>query len=217
MESKKKIEILNEIKKDFLEQFNKICKYHDIDEIETFRSVESINNMIAWITGFYEQDMKNNNAGKKAIVLEMANVFSDVKTPFSTGGMFHESSIEYLFFTTLTTQMPQHIQEKAYLHTQVSVCDGEFLLDFALMEHRGKESGAEGIPIIGIECDGYTYHYETPDVATKTIERIRYIQMKENIKVFQYTGKEIYKDCTKLAKDFWDYVVEKFYPIPKEE
>ncbi|MCI7351290.1 MAG: hypothetical protein MSH60_11155, partial [Ruminococcus sp.] len=73
-----------------------------------------------------------------------------------------------------------------------------------------RKSDSNGIPVIGIECDGYNYHYNDSDSASKTLNRIRNIKMQTGIEILQYTGKEIYRKPFQIANDFWDYVLKKF-------
>lgn len=122
---------------------------------------------------------------------------------FSTLDAF-DSSIEKLLFTALKKSMPEKIFQKAYLMPQVQVCNDKYVLDIALMERvdPNANNGREGVPIIGIECNGYNYHYSNSSQATSTAERIREIEMFEGIRVFQYTGKEIYSRNTELADEF---------------
>ena len=131
---------------------------------------------------------------------------------FSTLDAF-DSSIEKLLFMALKKSMPEKIFQKAYLMPQVQVCNDKYVLDIALMERvdPNANNGREGVPIIGIECNGYNYHYSDSSQATSTAERIREIEMFEGIQVFQYTGKEIYSRNTELADEFWEYVCDKIY------
>jgi len=120
--------------------------------------------------------------------------------------------IEFLLYSALKISMPSHVWQKAFLMTQVSVCGDKYLLDIALMDRRApQKDGTEGIPIVGIECDGYDYHYNDSEKAKDTQVRTREIQMS-GITLFSYTGKDIYHNCTELAAEFWEYVEKYIYP-----
>lgn len=210
-----KVEFLKEIKNDFIKNINNICKYHNVDEEKVILAEDSIDGFFEFITGFYEID--NDSTGKKALVMDFVSNYSDSNNHLPIKDFF-QSSIEYLLFSSLQNSMPKHIWEKAYLLPQVNVCNDKYILDIALMERKSYETdGVEGVPIIGIECDGYDTHYSDPEKATKTNKRIREIEMTEGIKVFNYTGKEIYSDCINLAKEFWEYVEKNYYSQNNKE
>ena len=162
---------------------------------------------------FYKQDIQNDKTSKKVLMIGMVNTTSDLNVPIVASWM-HQSSIEFLLYSALTISMPLRIWEHAYLMPQVPICNNKYILDLALMERRDpQKDGTEGIPIVGIKCDGYAYHYNGPDKAAKTQKRTRNISMNSGILVFSYTDKEIYSNCTRLANDFWKYVKRQVYPV----
>lgn len=202
----KRVEELKEIEKELCDNFSNIVRYHGVDDETIYNAEKNIENIFEWMIKFYEYADKKDNSSKKALMIGVVNTFSKVDIPM-TYDSFFESPIEFLLFSALNMTMPHKISEKMFLQPQVSVCDDKYLLDMALMLRKDPvENGIEGIPIIGIECDGYNYHYDTAGKAAKTSERIRQIKMEAGIEVFQYTGKEIYKNCVALAKDFWQYI-----------
>ena len=212
MNSEERISVLESIKLDISGNFARICRHHEVDQEIIYRSEENINNIFDWMIEFYKQDLKQDKTSKKALMIGMANTICSLNIPMVKMWM-HESPIEFLLYTSLSNSMPSHILEKAFLMPQVVVCDNKYALDIALIERRDPEiDGTEGVPIIGIECDGYEFHYSDTAQAAKTQERIRDIEMNTRIKIFSYTGKEIYRNCTKLAEQFWDYVEREVYP-----
>jgi len=216
MESQKRIDVLEDIKTDVSKHFTRICQHHKVDEATLYNAEKNIQSFFDWIIAFYKEDIQDNKTGKKALMLGMVNTISSLDVPIMTNQM-HQSPIESLLYSTLQISMPARIFEKAFLMPQVSVCDNKYFLDIALMERRDpKKDGTDGVAIIGIECDGYNYHYEDPDKAAKTLKRIRDISMDTGIRILTYTGKEIYKDCMKLAEDFWRYVEKTVYPIQSD-
>ena len=168
-----------------------------------------LESVFEFLIGFYQSDNQNDRSMKKALVLEAANG-SLIKSTSAMMSAF-ESSIECLMFVALKSTMPQEIFEKAYLLPQVDLCNGRYRLDIALMK-RGSDKDAD-TPLVGIECDGYDDHYSTPENATETKKRLREIEMKTGIRVFSYTGKEIYSSCIELAIEFWKYVQECITPL----
>lgn len=210
-----KVEFLKEIKDDFIKNIDNICTYHNVDIEKIYFAEESIEGFFEFMTSFYEMD--TDATARKALVMDFVSNYSDSNSHLPIKDFF-QSSIEYLFFSSLQNSMPKHIWERAYLLPQLNVCNDKYFLDIALMERRNYEiDGTEGVPIIGIECDGYDTHYSNPEKATKTNKRIREIEMTEGIKVFNYTGKEIYSDCINLAKKFWEYVEKNYYPQDSEK
>lgn len=204
-----KVEFLKEIKDDFIKNIDNICTYHNVDLEKIYFAEKSINGFFEFMTSFYEMD--TDATARKALIIDFVSNYSDSNS-YLPNMYFFQSSIEYLFFSSLQNSMPKHIWERAYLLPQLNVCNDKYFLDIALMERRNYEiDGTEGVPIIGIECDGYDTHYSDPEKATKTNKRIREIEMAEGIKVFNYTGKEIYSDCINLAKEFWKYVEKNYY------
>lgn len=206
MNSKKRIEELSETKNELLDNFGKIVRYHGVDEETIYSAEKNIENVFEWMIRFYEYADKKDNSSKKALMLGMVNILSNLDIPIMFDCMF-ESPIEFLLYSVLNMKMPQKVKEFIFLMPQVKVCDDKYTLDMALMLRKDPvKDGTEGIPIVGIECDGYKYHYDNAENATKTSERIRKIKMEEGIEIFQYTGKEIYSNCVKLAEEFWEYV-----------
>lgn len=200
---------LKEVKDELIKNFSNIVRYHGVDEATIYYATENIGNIFEWMIKFYKYAEKEDNSSKKALMLEMVNIFSNLKIPIVTD-CFFESPIEFLLFSALKMTMPQHLHKKMFLMPQVPVCNDEYILDIALMLRiEPVIDGKEGIPIVGIECDGYEYHYNTPERVVQTNLRIRNIKMKTGIEIFQYSGKEIYSSCTDIANDFWRYV-EKF-------
>ncbi|MCI1956628.1 MAG: hypothetical protein LKJ21_09700 [Oscillospiraceae bacterium] len=213
MTSQERIKSLEDTKLDICENFTRICQYHKIDIEKIYYAEQNIENIFDWIIEFYKQDIQKDKTSKKALIIGMVNTISGLKIPIVTSWM-HQSPIEFLLYSALENSMPPYIWEKAFMMPQVPVCNEKYyILDIALMDRRDPEKdGTEGVPIIGIECDGYDYHYNNPDKVTKTQERIRDINMTTGIKIFSYTGTEIYNNCTKLASDFWEYVERYIYP-----
>lgn len=209
MDCLKRINELRDTKKDLLANFSNIVHYHEVDEEIVYYATKNIENMFEWVIKFFEYANKEDNSSKKALIIGMANTFSTFNIPIVMDWNF-DSSIEFLFYSSLEITMPVSVREKVFLMPQVCVCD-KYYLDIVVMLKKDKlKDGVEGMPIIGIECDGYKYHYETADKATRTSERIREIKMETGMDIFQYTGKEIYSDCTRLANEFWEYVL-KYY------
>jgi hypothetical protein len=206
------IKALEKIKSDIADNFTRICRYHEIKEEVLYYAEQNIENIFNWMIEFYKQALLEGDTSKKALMIGMAHTISDLNVPILTSWV-HQSPIEFLFYSMLNHSMPSHIWRRAFLMPQVPVCDGKYILDFALMDRRDSQiDGTEGVPIIGIECDGYHYHYSDPVKTTKTLERVRNISMTTGIKIFSYTGKEIYKNCAKLASTFWEYVDQHIYP-----
>lgn len=213
MTSQERVDILKDIKSDISSNFTQICRHHEIDEETLYHAEQNIQNIFDWMIEFYKQDIQNDKTSKKALMIGMVNTISDLNVPIVASWM-HQSPIEFLFYSALKISMPSRIWERAYLMPQVPICNNKYILDLALMDRRDpQKDGAEGVPIVGIECDGYSYHYNDPDKAARTQERIRNISMDAEIRVFSYTGKEIYSNCTKLANSFWEYVERQVYPI----
>ncbi len=213
MTNQERIDMLEEIKLDISSNFSQICRHHQIDEEVLYNAENNIENIFDWMIEFYKQDIRHDNTSKKALMIGMANTISNLNVPIITSWM-HQSPIEFLLFSALNISIPPHVLERAYLMPQVPVCNNKYILDIVLMDRRDPtKDGTEGVPIVGIECDGYDYHYNDPDKATKTQERIRNIEMNLGIPIFSYTGKEIYSNCTKLALDFWNYVEQKIYTV----
>lgn len=205
MDSSNRIKELKETEKELLDNFAKIVRYHGVDEETIYSAEKNIENVFEWMIKFYEYADKKDNSSKKALMLGVVNIFSNLNIPMMYDCMF-ESPIEFLLYSALNMTMPQKVKEKMFLMPQVKVCSEKYSLDMALMLRKDPvQDGTEGIPLIGIECDGYNYHYDNAEKVTKTNERIRKIKMEEGIEIFQYTGKEIYSNCVELAKEFWEY------------
>lgn len=208
--------VLEEIKIDIWKHITNISGYHNISIEKLYDANKKIDGMFDFLTRFYELDNANNKSGKKALVLDFVN--NPIDQHLGPMMDMFDSPIEFLLYVALKNSMPDSIHKKAYLMPQAEICNGKYVIDIMLMNRcdPALENGCEGKPIVGIECDGYEYHYADSDKATDTAKRIREIDMNEGIKIFQYTGKEIYSDCTKLANQFWKYVCEKVYNIPFE-
>ena len=211
MTSKERINMLEDIKVDISKNFIQICGYHGISEEILYEADKNITNIFDWMIEFYKQDLAKDNTSKKALMIGMANTISNLDVPMITSFM-HDSPIEFLLYSALKISMPSHVWQKAFLMPQVSVCEDKYLLDIALMDRRDpQKDGTEGIPIVGIECDGYDYHYNDSEKAKDTQVRAREIQMS-GVTLFSYTGKDIYHNCTELATEFWKYVEKYIYP-----
>ena len=209
MNSEERIKILETIKTDITNNFTRICRHHEIEDETLCYAERNIENIFDWMLEFYKQDLQQDKTSKKALMIGMANIIAGLDVTIMTNWM-HESPIEFLLYSALKRSMPLHIWERAFLMPQVPICDDKYRLDIALMDRR--DDGTKGVPIVGIECDGHDYHNGDPAKVTKTQERMRDINMYAGIKVFTYTGKEIYSDCTKLASQFWEYVEQHIYP-----
>ena len=72
--------------------------------------------------------------------------------------------------------------------------------------------GKTGKVKIGIECDGFHIHYNTPQKVEKNNIRDREIKKLEGFDIWHYSGSEIYHSSLTLAKEFWKYVAITFYP-----
>lgn len=204
------ITILEQIKGDFINNFLQMCSGERFDSRDVHYSLESIRNLFDLIISF--QKAENDKTTQKAIALEIISNTFGTEIPCSKD-CFFESPIEYLMFTALQKTMPYHISQQAFLLPQVPVCDKKYRLDIGLMK-RSFQDDKEGNLLIGIECDGYDYHFDNKSKATATMARVRDIKMNENIEVFQYTGSEIYKDPLSLATAFWEYAENNIFPKP---
>lgn len=206
MDYQKHQEELKQVKSEIIHNFSNVVRYHDVSEEIIYFANRNIENFFEWMIKFYEYAEREDNSSKKGLILSMVNTLSNLNIPMTLDWEF-ESPIEFLLYSALEMTMPQRVKNKMFLMPQTCICDGKYRLDIVLMLRQPfVKSGVEGIPVIGIECDGYEYHYGTAEKTTQTLERIRKIKMETGIEIFQYTGKEIYSDCTKLAKDFWEYV-----------
>lgn len=208
--------VLTEIKKDIQKHITNISLYHNISLEKLYEADKIIDGFFDFLTNFYKSDNANDKSGKKALVLDF--VSNPIDQQVGSMSDLFGSPIEFLMYVALRNSMPESVFEKAYLMPQVELCNGKYVVDIALMDRcdPALENGCEGKPIVGIECDGYKYHYADPDKAAGTAKRIREIEMQEGIKIFQYTGKEIYSNCTQLASQFWEYVCRQVYDLPFE-
>ncbi len=202
---------LEKIRTNISENMLNICNYHNISAEKSYSSILKVESVLDFLIRFYERDNIDDKSSKKALVMEFIN--NEDNTSFLSPLNIFGSSTEMLLFMSLKLSMPEKVKAKAYLMPQVKVCDDKYTLDIALMEKIEPKinDGCEGIPVIGIECNGYEYHYSNPEQATQTTKRIREIEMSEGIKVFQYTGSEIYAHNTELAEEFWEYVCNNIY------
>lgn len=203
------LEIFKEIEEDFLRNFDDVCGNQATDLENIYYARENITNFFDLIKNFIES--KNDRTTQKGIALEIVTDSSWYDFPFCLN-CFFESPIEYLMFTALQKTMPFHISQQAYLLPQVEVCNKKYRLDICLMK-RALTRGHDGNKLlIGIECDGYEFHYSDKTKASETASRIREIKMIENIEVIQYTGSEIYANAINLANQFWKHVENKIFP-----
>lgn len=209
----KTVDELSKVKDEIVSNFIKIVSYHNIDEKSIYDASCNINNFFEWIIKFYEYGAKEDKTSKKAVMIKLVDVLKNLDIPIFYSDEAFESPIEHLLFNALEVTMPDNIKKDMFLMPQVSVCNDKYILDIALMLKKDYEKdGTDGVPIVGIECDGFKYHSETPEQVRNTYERVRKIRMMENIEIFQYSGIEIYKDCTKLANEFWLYVESNVLP-----
>lgn len=212
MTNKVYVDILEKIKEDFVSQIIKISSYHNIDVSQCYEASESTTNFLDVLIQFYKTDEREKTF-RKGLIIELMSKLSKQKH-FPVLGMFSEDSpIEYLLLMSLQLTMPEHIWQKAYLMPHQKVCNGKYIVDIALMKRlKPVVDGKEDDIVALIECDGYDYHYKNSDMATKSIKRNREIQMKESVKLFHYSGKDIYANCTQLANEFWEYIEENIFP-----
>lgn len=89
---------------------------------------------------------------------------------------------------------------------QKTVCNNKYYIDFALCDRK------TGKVQIGIECDGFHIHYNTPQKVENNNMRDREIKRLEGFDIWHYSGSEIYHSSLALAKEFWKYVAITFYP-----
>lgn len=213
MDKQVSIQVLEELKCDLVYTIEKIGHHHNLDEYDISFTTLAIEDFISSLKLFYMCD--TDKSFKKALVFSMIKMLKDHPLDLDFKQYFplnYESSIELLLGTVLYLTAPEGWYDEFYLSFQEPICDNKYRIDIALMK-RTKEyrkSDTNGIPIIGIECDGYDYHYSNPDTVSKTLERIRNIKMWEGIEVLQYTGKEIYNKPFEIANNFWSYVDKKF-------
>mgnify|MGYP002286961849 CR=1 FL=1 len=86
-------------------------------------------------------------------------------------------SIEHLFYISLCTTMPQHIWNLSYIMPQKTVCNNKYHIDFALCDRK------TGKVQIGIECDGFHIHYNTPKKVENNNMRDREIKRLEGFDI----------------------------------
>lgn len=201
---------LSELQQDFKKQFIRICQYHNVDSEKMYYACEHIACLLQFLKYFYQKEQLNDRTSKKALVFEMVDVYSNLKLPTMTvGDMFPHSPIEYLFYVSLCSTMPDHVWQHSYIMPQWKVCNNKYHIDFALRDRK------TGHVKIGIECDGYDIHHNSQQKVEKDNKRDREIKQKEGFDIWHYSGSEIYHSSLKLAEEFWTHVEVMFYPKEK--
>ncbi len=188
----------------------KTITYHDQSESQeiTGKAVEAcqkIDCLFESIIDYFKSKRDNDKSACKAELIHLTEFFS--KAVMFTDdylALSHtQSSIETLLLEALTITRPSKFQGKVFLHSQVDVCDGDFTMDIALCDINSKI-------LLGIECDGYGFHYSDAKDTTKTLNRVNEIKMREKIEVLQYSGSAIYSDCIGISNKIWKYLEETF-------
>lgn len=85
---------------------------------------------------------------------------------------------------------------------------GKYRCDFYIEMERpnfGADITQNTTTRIAVECDGHDFHERTKEQATRDKERDREMT-KGGLKVFRYTGSEIFKDPIKCAKEVLDFL-----------
>ena len=201
------ISSITELQKDFKRQFLRICQYHQISSEKTYYASEHIICMLEYIKFFYQKEQMDDRTSKKALVFEMVDAYSGFRLPtIPMAHMFQHSPIEHLFYISLCSTMPQHIWNLSYIMPQKTVCNNKYHIDFALCDRK------TGKVQIGIECDGFHIHYNTPKKVENNNMRDREIKRLEGFDIWHYSGSEIYHSSLALAQEFWKYVAITFYP-----
>ena len=201
------ISSITELQKDFKRQFLRICQYLQISSEKTYYASEHIICMLEYIKFFYQKEQMADRTSKKALVFEMVDAYSGFRLPtIPMAYMFQHSPIEHLFYISLCSTMPQHIWNLSYIMPQKTVCNNKYYIDFALCDRK------TGKVQIGIECDGFHIHYNTPQKVENNNMRDREIKRLEGFDIWHYSGSEIYHSSLALAKEFWKYVAITFYP-----
>ena len=209
MKNEDKINALEILKKDLINQFTLIANYQKLLPENIYTMDVNLERLFTWFMDFYKYNNQKDNTSKKMVVLAMVNFLSSINVPMNPdlcSGFQGESPIEHLLFQALNDTMPSKIWEKAYLQPQLSICGGKYIIDIALMSRNDSTEDNDSSIIIGIECDGHDYHYKNKETVLKTLQRRRYIEMLLGISVFNYHGSEIFADARGLANDFWKYV-----------
>ncbi len=83
----------------------------------------------------------------------------------------------------------------------VTICQqvkvGQYRCDFVL-EHLDMTAATEERRRLVVECDGHDFHERTKEQAARDKGRDRYF-VERGLKVFRFTGSEIYRDVTACA------------------
>lgn len=93
-------------------------------------------------------------------------------------------------------------------------CVGNYRLDFAI-HLTAKKGGREISEWIGIECDGHDYHERTREQAKRDKSRDRELTAS-GIRMFRFTGSEIFENNIACAKQIQDYLINRVAELDDE-
>lgn len=174
------------------------------------------------LTKIFGEDYKNLPDGVKEILnnelfLKAELILSEVKEI--------KSPIEQIFLTKFNCELSgieaelnsfMHWKhEELFKHCNLSI--GEPIPQFKIDNYRVDfmipititVKNREIVRKIVIECDGYEYHYSTPEIILKDKKRQKYIE-KKGYKVLRFLGKEIVEDIDNCINEFKE-LCEAFY------
>lgn len=213
--TEKFIELISNLKNDLSDNIQRVVSYHDKSETmeliaQALQTNEKLDYFFDIILNYYTAQKNEDRSTCKATIFQLISCLKNIDT-FSDNFYNHcESPIENLLYVALTITRPEKIKKTTVIRSQVPVCNEKYTLDMAICTFNNHNFDSDLKVLIGIECDGYTYHYDTHEKSKKTNERINEIKMFEKIEIFQYDGSSIYENCIEIANNIWTYIISQF-------